>query len=261
MEIEVLGPLKVQIDGVSIVPSAGKPRQLLALLALRAGRIVPVPTLMEEIWGEHIPRSAQTTLQTYVLQLRRLVTKAIAGRAELSAKDVLATRFGSYQLNGPVMHFDFGTFQERSAAGREALAAGEDAKASALLAEALDLWQGPALADVPAGSVLETEIIGMNEARTRAHELRIEADLRLGRHGELLGELLMLTAQHPLNEIICGHLITALYRAGHTWRALEAFQRLRTTLVSELGVEPSPRVQRLHQQVLGSGPTPRRQAA
>ncbi|MXM68970.1 hypothetical protein GR925_37665 [Streptomyces sp. HUCO-GS316] len=254
MNIEVLGPLRVEVNGVSIVPTAGKPRQLLALLALRTGRLVPIPTLMDELWGDRIPRSAQTTLQTYVLQLRRLITKTLPGEFSGTAKDVLVTHFGSYQLDGPVGSCDARTFHEKAAAGSRALEAGADAEASALLGEALDLWRGPALADVPAGRILETEILGVTEARTRVHELRIEADLRLGRHSEILGELLMLTARYPLNENVCALLMQALHRSGHTWRALEAYQRLRTTLVRELGVEPSSRVQRLHQQVLGAAP-------
>lgn len=261
MEIEVLGPLNVRINDVSIVPRAGKPRQLLTLLALRAGRIVPVSTLMDEIWGDRIPRSAPTTLQTYVMRLRRLIGDALPPDSPLSPKDVLTTHFGSYQLNAPAVTCDVNTFKDMSTAAGDALARGDDAAASWTLGEALDLWRGAALADVPAGRVLETEVLGLNEQQTRARELRIEIDLRLGRHNEILGELLMLTAQRPLDEILCGHLMMALHGAGHTWRALEAFQRLRTALVDELGVEPSARVQRLHQHVLDGRPVPQGRAA
>ncbi len=254
MDIEVLGPLNIRLNGAPIVPSAGKPRQILALLALRAGRIVPVPTLMEEIWGSRIPRSAQTTLQTYILQLRRRIGVALPNGSLRSAKEVLATRFGGYQLTGPVHSSDLRTFRQLTAEGSAALGTDDPGRASELLGQALDLWRGSAMVDVPVGRILETEILGMEEARTRALELRIEADLRLGRHAELLGELRMLVAQHPLHENLCVQLMIALYRSGHTWRALEVYQRLRNTLVSELGVEPSRRVQRLHQLVLGGSP-------
>ncbi|MFE6872762.1 BTAD domain-containing putative transcriptional regulator [Kitasatospora sp. NPDC057692] len=256
MDISVLGPLEIRIDGNFIVPSAGKPRQLLALLALRAGRIVQVPTLMEEAWGARIPRSAQTTLQTYVLQLRRRIAAALPAGAPQTAKEVLATRLGGYQLTGAVHESDLRTFQRLTAEGSAALDAGDARRASDALGRALRLWRGPALADVPVGPVLETEVLGMDEARTRTVELRVEADLQLGRHAEILGELRMLTARHPLHENFSAQLMIAYYRSGHTWRALETYQRLRGALVGELGVEPSRRVQRLHQLVLGgsSGP-------
>lgn len=252
MEIEVLGPLDIRLDGTSIVPSAGKPRQILALLALRAGRIVTVPVLMEEIWGDRIPRSAQTTLQTYILQLRRRIS---AARPDVRrpAKDVLSTRFGGYQLSEPVHSSDVGTFQRLTAEGGAALERGEAGRAAEVLGRALGLWHGSALIDVPTGHVLNTEILGIEEGRARALELRIEADLRLGRHAELLGELRMLVARHPLHESFHAQLMIALCRSGHTWRALEVYQQLRSTLVGELGVEPSDRIQRLHRQVLGGG--------
>lgn len=256
MDIDVLGPLEVRINGASIVPSAGKPRQLLALLALRAGQVVQIPTLMEEAWGSQIPKSSQTTLQTYILQLRRRITAALPVGAKQSAKEILSTQFGSYRLTGPVDCCDLLTFRRMAAEGSSALDAGDDLRAAEVLARALALWRGPALADVPVGRVLETEILGMDELRTRTLELRIEADLRLGRHAEILAELRMLAAQHPLHENFCAQLMIALHRSGRTWRALEAYQRLRDTLVSELGVEPSTRLQRLHQLVLGGTPEP-----
>ncbi|MFF1446504.1 BTAD domain-containing putative transcriptional regulator [Streptomyces sp. NPDC058295] len=261
MDIEVLGPLNVRLAESSIVPSAGKPRQLLALLALRSGHLVPIPTLMEELWGEHIPRSAQTTLQTYVLQLRRLIKKALPANSPLTPKEVLITRFGSYQLNSDPGRCDADLFHKKAMAGNRALERGAVAEASALLGGALDMWRGPALADVPAGRILEIEMLAMDEARTRAQQLRFEADLRLGRHGEILGELLILAARNPLSENICALLMTALQRSGHTWRALETFQQLRGTLVRELGVEPSPRIQQLHQEILGAGRHAQRSAA
>lgn len=129
-------------------------------------------------------------------------------------------------------------------------------RASDVLGTALGLWRGPALVDVPVGRILETDVLGMEESRTQALELRIEADLRLGKHAELLGELRTLTAQHPLHENFSAQLMLAHYRSGHTWRALETYQRLRGTLVRELGVEPSRRLRQLHQLVLQGSPVP-----
>ncbi|WP_395365347.1 BTAD domain-containing putative transcriptional regulator [Streptomyces sp. YH02] len=254
MDIEILGPLDVRMSGESIVPTAGKPRQILTLLALRAGSVVPVATLMDEVWGDAIPRSANTTLQTYILQVRRRIARALGPDAAASAKDVLATSFGGYRLTARPVHCDMIDFHELVARGDTQLAEGDARAASTSLRQALALWRGPALVDVPMGRVLATEVLGMDEARTRAQELRIEADLRLGRHTALVGELRMLVSQQPLHENLRGQLMLALYRSGHAWRALEAYQHLRETLVDELGVDPSPRLQKLHQAVLAGDP-------
>ncbi|WP_328914222.1 MULTISPECIES: AfsR/SARP family transcriptional regulator [unclassified Streptomyces] len=253
MEIAVLGGLSVRYQGVSVVPSAGKPRQVLALLALRSGSMVRVPTLMEEIWGEHIPRSATTTLQTYILQLRRKISPQLAGSPQTSAKEVLSTVFGGYRLSRPRV-YDLDEFRRLAAQGAVALDVGDAQAASATLGRALALWREPALVDVPLGRVLGVEVLGIEEQRLQVLEQRIEADLLLGRDNALVSELRMLTAQHPLQESFCAQLMIALYRSGSPWRALDVFRQLRGTLNEELGVEPSPRLQRLHQAVLSGDP-------
>ncbi|WP_329495098.1 AfsR/SARP family transcriptional regulator [Kitasatospora herbaricolor] len=254
MEIAVLGPLSIRNNGVSVVPSAGKPRQILALLALRAGRVVPVATLMEEAWGDDIPRSAATTLQTYILQLRKKITSVLGADSGESAKDVLATSLGGYQLRASRDRSDLAEFGRLANRGAADLEAGNDQQASDQLRRALALWRGPALVDVPVGRILSMEVLGMDEARMQVLEHRIEADLRLGMHTVLLGELRMLVAQHPMHENLCAQLMLALYRSGSPWRALEVFRQLRATLREELGVEPSPRLQRLHRAVLANDP-------
>lgn len=250
MEIKVLGALAVHERGISVVPSAAKPRQLLALLAFHTERVVTVPTLMEEIWGEDIPRSAATTLQTYILQLRRKISAALDGDPMIDAKDVLVTQFGGYLLQVAPGQVDAHEFERLAGHGRAAYGVGDYRAASDLLGRALALWQGPALVDVRAGSVLELEVLRLNEERTTALERRIEADLQLGRHAEVIPELRVLAARHPLHEGFCGQLMRALHRAGGSWRALEAYQRLRGSLVRELGLEPSAPLQQLHQAVL-----------
>lgn len=252
MDVKVLGSLAVHEHGLSVVPSAAKPRQVLALLALHADRVVPVPTLMEEIWGAGIPRSASTTLQTYILQLRRRIAAALAeqpgdGR---DAKDVLATSFGGYMLRVQPGGVDADEFEKLAEAGRAAHTAGDHAAAAGLLSRALALWQGPALVDVRTGPVLELEVLRLEEQRMAALELRIDADLRLGRHAEVIPELRVLTARHPMHEGFCARLILALHRTGGSWRALEAYQRLRGELVRELGLEPSASLQELQRAVL-----------
>ena len=261
MDIKVLGPLTAHEHGVSVVPSAAKPRQILALLALQADHVVTVPTLMTEIWGERIPRSAATTLQTYILQLRRKITAALAGQPARDAKDVLVTQFGGYLLRVQPGTVDVQEFEQLVAGGRAAFDAADYQTASRLLSRALALWEGPALVDVRAGSILELEVLRLAESRMAALERRIDADLRLGRHTEVVPELSVLTARHPMHERFCAQLMLALHRSGGSWRALEAYQRLRGALVTELGLEPSSALQQLHQAVLSGDRVPDLQTA
>ncbi|WP_405845612.1 BTAD domain-containing putative transcriptional regulator [Streptomyces sp. NBC_01518] len=250
MQLGVLGPLHAELGGCSIVPTAGKPRQVLALLALRAGRAVPVATLMEELWADSPPRSASTTLQTYILHLRRAIARALPEDCAVSPKDVLGMSFGGYRLTAVVEEHDLNAFEDLALRGAIALEAGDPPVAADLLARALGIWRGPALEDVPRGTVLELEAIGMEETRMQVLEQRITAELRLGRQALLIPELRVLTARHPLNENLSAQLMTAFHRAGSTWRALEEFRRLRRSVGEELGIEPGARLQRLHQSIL-----------
>jgi DNA-binding SARP family transcriptional activator len=254
MNINVLGSLNAEVNGMSIVPTAGKPRQILALLALYPGRVVPVPTLMEEVWGTELPQSSLTTLQTYILQLRRMLGTAMGPDVPGSAKDVLATRYGGYLLQIPAEAVDVYRYERLLAEGRQAFEHGEDAQAAALLREALDLWEGPALVDVRVGPILEIEVMRLEQSRLVARERRIDADLRLGRHVELIAELSDLIARHPQHEGLHSQAMVALYRSGRQAGALGVYRRLRQRLIDELGVEPSPQLQRMHQAMLAVDP-------
>lgn len=181
MEIQVLGPLSADVNGVSIVPTAGKPRQILALLAFYPGRVMPVPTLMEEIWGTNMPQSAMTTMQTYILQLRRRLGTAMGPDAPGTAKEVLATRHGGYLLQVPPQSVDVHRYEQLVTAGQSAFDEGEDAQAAGLFRDALAMWQGPALVDVRVGPILEIEVMRLEESRLVIVERRIDSDLRLGR--------------------------------------------------------------------------------
>ncbi len=253
-EIKVLGPLTADVNGRSVRPTAGKPRQILALLALHAGKVVPAATLIEELWAQRPPRSVRTTLQTYILQLRRLIDDALAADGVGVAKEVLVTEFNGYLLDVPRDAVDVHGYERYAAAGQTALESGDCESASRLLGKALAVWRGPALADVRAGSALGVEAVRLEESRVTVLERRIDADLRLGRHHALLSELSVLTAQHPMHENLCAHHMIALFRSGRRWQALEAFTCLRTALVAELGVEPSARLQQLQRAVLNSDP-------
>lgn len=254
MKIQVLGPLGAEVNGGSIVPTAGKPRQILSLLALHPGRVMPVSVLMEEIWGTEPPQSALTTLQTYILQLRRRLGTAMGPGAPEVAKDVLATRHGGYLLQIPAESVDVHEYERMVAEGRSAFEAGDDDSSASLFRKALGLWRGSVLVDVRVGPILEIEVMRLEESRLGTLERRIDADLRLGRHSELIAELIELTARYPQHEGLHSQAMVALYRSGRQASALDIYRRLRIRLIEELGVEPSPQVQRLHQAMLAVDP-------
>jgi SARP family transcriptional regulator, regulator of embCAB operon len=252
LSIGLLGPLSARLSQTPVTPSAPKQRQVLALLALKAGSILTVPTLVEELWGDHLPRSYATTLQTYILQLRNAL-----GGAEPDDPDarlILGTRHGGYVLEKAAVSTDIDEFNRLVSLGRAALEAGDNRRASAELGRALQTWRGSALVDVRLGRVLEKEAASLEEARLGAFERRVEADLTLGRHADLLGELTLAAARNPMNESLCTFLMIAFYRAGHVSRSLQAFRRIRAVLNEELGVEPCPRLQRLQAAILSGDP-------
>ncbi|MFD5877012.1 BTAD domain-containing putative transcriptional regulator [Streptomyces sp. NPDC060322] len=253
MKFQVLGPLSAEVNGVSIVPTAGKPRQILSLLALCPGRVVPVPLLMEEIWTEP-PASALTTLQTYILQLRRRLGGAMVPGGHTTAKDVLVTRYGGYTLQISPEAVDVHAYERLVAKGQAAFDEGDDEQAAQAFRQALALWSGPALVDVRVGPILEIEVMRLEESRLVTQERRIDADLRLGRHSELIAELTDLIARHPQHEGLHSQAMVALYRSGRQATALDVYRRLRRRLIEDLGVEPSPQTQRLHQAMLAVDP-------
>ncbi|MET7622222.1 AfsR/SARP family transcriptional regulator [Streptomyces sp. NPDC005408] len=256
MNIEVLGALSVREKGRSIAPSAPKPRQVLALLALNADQLVPVSLLVDELWGQNPPRSSRTTLQTYVLQVRDLIGEALAGAPDeqRNAKSVLVTLPGGYRLETQGGTVDFREFERRAGTGYRAMDAEDYSQAAARLQDALSLWSGPALADVQAGSQIAMEIERLEEARLCALDQRIEADLRLGRHRELLSELTVLVSRYRTHESLHGQFMLALHRSGRRGEALNVYQRLRNTLVGELGLEPSAALGRLQRSILMTQP-------
>jgi len=257
VDIQVLGALGVSQGGVSITPTAPKARQVLALLALHADQVVPVGALVEELWAGRPPRSARTTLQTYVLQLRELITAALArhpGGGPLCAKDVLVTCPGGYRLSTGGGTSDVREFERLAGLGYRAMDAGDHPRAARLLREALALFSGAPFADVQAGSQLETESQRLQESRLCALDQRIEADLRLGRHRELLAELTVLVGRYRTHENLHAQFMLALQRSGRRSEALDAYRRLRTTLVSELGIEPCAALRRLQRSILLAGP-------
>lgn len=251
--IELLGPLSVRVNRTPVMPAAAKPRQVLALLALNAGRVVTVSSLIDELWGDRPPPSALTTLQTYILESRRQIAAALGPGQD--PKRLLRTQLNGYLLDSQAGRIDVRDFERLAQSGRAAAERRDHRNAAEILSQALALWRGAALVDVRKGRILEPEATALEEARLAVLGRRLESDLALGRHADILGELTALAARYPLNEKLSALLITALYRTGHTGRALEAFHQLRSSLVTELGIEPSAQLKRLQHAVLSRDPS------
>lgn len=250
MKISVLGSIELVSRGRKFTLSAYKPRQVLALLLLNPNRPVSVDKLMEELWGEDPPRSSMTTIQTYILLLRKFLINSLQIDADYVAKKILVTEPAGYTFHVRVGQLDLHEFNELAAKGRHALAGNRITEAADLLRRALDLWRGNVLADVPVGQVLQPKVRGLEEARLTALEERIDADLRLGRHREVLSELAELTGEYEFNELLHGQLMVALYRVGRRSEALDLFRRLRARMIDEVGLEPSSMLYRVQQAVL-----------
>ncbi len=258
MQFSILGPLSMTSGGKSFTPSAPKQRQLLSLLLVSANQLVSVESCVEELWEDRPPNTARATLHTYIRHLRRAVSQPHReGQAEGGAadgKEILKTRDLGYQLIVQPGQLDLHAFERQVKRALLALTKGDDATGAALLGEALATWRGPVLAEVHTGPILQAYVASLAEYRLSLLEQRIEADLRLGRHHQLIWELTELTAQHPTHESLHAQLMLALYRSGRSAQALEVFHRLRRVLASELGIEPTPRMHRFHRAVLASDP-------
>jgi DNA-binding SARP family transcriptional activator len=250
-EFKVLGALEIVSDGRVCTPTAPKVRQVVALLLLNANKVVGLDHLIAELWDERPPKSAVTTTQTYIYQLRKLIADH---RLDPPGRELLVTKASGYVLQVPAEDLDAVVFRQLVREGQQHLDAGRPLPAGRTLRQALDLWQGPALADIACGRSLEPHAVLLEEQRLRALELRITADLQLGLHRELIGELKALVAQHPLNEWFHGQLIRSLSTAGRRSEALQAYQRLRTLLDTELGLDPTPELQQLQLEVLAAAP-------
>ncbi len=250
MQIDLLGPLSVTVNGKNVTPTAPKPRRILALLAMSANQVVRNEQLIEEVWEERPPSSVATTLQTYIYQLRKSLRLAASSRESRNPGDELRTFVGGYMLTLPNEGLDSLRFEERAQRGRAQLSAGDVCGAADTLREALSLWRGPAMVDMNPGPVLVSEALRLEEIRKSVLELRIEADLRLGFHHELLAELIKLVSSQPTHEGFQAKLMIALYRAGRRSDALQVYHQARESLVRELGVDPSETLQQLHHAIL-----------
>jgi predicted ATPase/DNA-binding SARP family transcriptional activator len=248
VQFRILGPVEVR-DEKGVLPlGKGKQRALLALLLLHANEVVSSDRLIDELWGERPPESAANALQVYVSGLRKVLEpKRAAGEAE-----VLVTKAPGYLLKLEPESLDALCFERLARQGRSALAEGQLEEAAAALREALSLWRGDALVDFAFERFAQNEILRLDELRLSATEDRIEAELALGRgrHLQLVAELEGLVGEHPLRERLRAQLMLALYRAGRQADALELYRSTRRLFLDELGIEPSPALQRLEQSIL-----------
>jgi DNA-binding SARP family transcriptional activator len=243
MEFRVLGPLEV-LDGDQAVKLGGaKQRALLAVLLLDANAVVSSDRLVDLLWGEEPPATASHSIQVYVSNLRKAVGSAR-----------LRTVPPGYAIDVGPDELDLARFERLLDDGRSRLAEGQADQAAVTLREALGLWHGPPLADFSYEPFAQPAIGRLEELRLSAVEERIEADLACGKHAALAGELEELVRAHPLRERLRGQLMLALYRAGRQAEALEAFQEARRALVDELGIDPSPALQRLERAILQQDP-------
>jgi DNA-binding SARP family transcriptional activator len=255
MEISILGPLVLRHADRDGAPTAPKPRSVLGLLLLNADQGVQGSVLIRDLWGSLPPASAATTLQTYILQLRKSLGRLLGVPVSEVAADLLVTVPGGYLLRTASADFDLRAFDRLAAAGRSALAAGDDVEAAASLSRACALWRGPALADVRPGAVAGAQLRALEQARLTTLEQCIDARMRLGQHQDVLPELTLLVAEHGLNESLCAQLMVALHRSGRRREALSVFHQLRSSMVEELGLEPSKRLHLLQQSILSDDPT------
>jgi DNA-binding SARP family transcriptional activator/streptogramin lyase len=250
MEFRVLGSLEAVAEGRSLALGAAKQRALLAVLVLNDNRIVSTDRLIDALWGEEAADGAAHTVQVYVSALR----KALRVPGSPAPETILVTQGPGYVLRVEPETIDLHRFERIVGEGRRALAAGEPARAADLLEEALGLWRGPPLVEFAHEAFAQPDIARIEDLRLSAVEDRIEADLDLGRQAEVLGELRSLVADHPLRERLRGHLMLALYRSGRQSEALDVYRDGRQQLVDELGIDPSPDLQRLERAILEQDP-------
>lgn len=243
MNYRILGPLEVDVDGVPLALVGGKQSALLAFLLLHANETVSSEKLVEELWDGSPPPSAPKIVQNYVSRLRRELGDGL-----------LVTRGRGYELRVEPGELDVDRFTELLEAGRRAMASNEPEVAATTLRAALSLWHGRALAEFAGNGFAHPEIDRLEELRLAALTERVEADLALGRHADLVGELEALTARHPFQERLLAQRMLALYRSGRQAEALEVYRGARHALVEQLGIEPGASLQALERAILQQDP-------
>ncbi|HXO09811.1 MAG TPA: BTAD domain-containing putative transcriptional regulator, partial [Solirubrobacteraceae bacterium] len=243
VEFRILGPLEAAVDGRFPRLGAPKQRALLAILVLHQGETVSVDRLIDQLWGERAPSTATKAVQGYVSNLRKVL-----------GEGVILTRGRGYVLELERGRVDVDRFEAMSAEGRRALAAGDAERARDRLGEALKLWRGEPLAEFSYEQFAHDQIARLEEARLTAIEDRIDAELALGDHAAVVGELETLVRNHPLEERLQAQRMLALYRSGRQADALESYRDARRKLIDDLGIEPTPALRELERAILEQDP-------
>jgi predicted ATPase/DNA-binding SARP family transcriptional activator len=251
MDFRILGPLEVEAGGQTLPLGGPKQRALLALLLTQANRVVSIERLSEGLWGDSPPARAAATIQVYVSQLRKQLER---DRKPGHPYQILVNHPPGYFLRLGPDELDVYRFEHLQEVAASALTDGDAYAAAASFRQALGLWRGPALADFAAEPWALGEADRLNDLRLHTLEQRVEADLALARHAELIPELEGMVAEYPFRERLCGQLMLALYRSGRQAEASILFQRTRLTLVEQLGMEPGPELQKLLRQILKQDP-------
>jgi DNA-binding SARP family transcriptional activator/streptogramin lyase len=246
VEFRILGPLEVLEDGLPLALGRLKERTVLAVLLLHANEFVSRERLIDELWGTSPPPTARKAVNVYISKLRQTLTR--------NGHDPIATAEGGYRLVVSPDLLDAERLRNLIAQARGCIADSESDAASQLLQEALALWRGPTLAGIQLESLCRDEVAQLDELRLAALMDRIDCDLALGRHEQVLGELNVLVREHPLRERLRAQQMLALYRADRQADALDAYAEVRRALVDDLGIDPSEALQRLQQAILRHDP-------
>lgn len=245
VKFTMLGTLQVWNGQRDCSPTTPKVLQVLALLLVRTNRTVRTESLVEELWGNRPPRSALTTIPTYIYQLRRLFEREFALNG-----DILITRSPGYMLQVRPRQLDLQMFQDLRAEGRDHFGQQRFSDASASLRAALGLWTQDPLANVKLGTQLAAHVIDLQEQRRNTLQLAIESEMKLGLHRELIAELRSLITIYTHDEWFHQQLMRVLDRSGRRSDALSVYRQLHSTLEDELGITPAPETQNLHHRLL-----------
>jgi DNA-binding SARP family transcriptional activator len=252
IDFGVLGPLQVTVDGAPVMLGTPKLRAVLAMLVMNRNRPVSIDALITAAWEEGPPAEARASLHSYISNLRRLLG---------DSRTRLENAPPGYRLTVGDAACDIGRFVLEKTAGVQAAAAGRFEEASEHLTRALSEWRGAVLEDLRDFQFVDAFATALTEDKVVAHTARAEAEIACGRGYAVIGELESLTVEHPYREPLWAQLITAYYLAERQSEALDAFQRLKTTLADDLGIDPGPTVRALHERILRQEPLDVKKAA
>jgi DNA-binding SARP family transcriptional activator/basic membrane lipoprotein Med (substrate-binding protein (PBP1-ABC) superfamily) len=251
LRFRILGPLEAEVEERALELGGRRQRAVLGALLLRAGEVVPDERLVDEIWADSPPASVAHTLEAYISRLRQLLAPHGVD---------LERRGGGYRIRLGRAVLDSRVFEALVEEATRASADGDDTRAADVAKEALGLWHGPVLSGVSLHLDGRAEAERLDELRSRALEIRVDADLALGRHAELVGELRRLVQESPYRERLVAQLMVALYRSGRQAEALDVYERTRRALDDDLGLQPSEELQRLAGQIVRQDPRLRKAA-